>query len=165
MGSLQPSRATEFLADLGQGGGRAAAEPEAALRGLPPAAGGGPERGADAWLGAPSPAAPGREARDLRAQPQPGSLLRGGGAVLAPRDAGGLPPRTPGSSPRRLPAFPGGAAAARPTTPRAHLSASCESVVSPLGPSRRPGSTTLGFVWFIFLPYFVFVDYVMVKWS
>lgn len=97
MGSLQPSRATEFLADLGQGGGRAAAEPEAALRGLPPAAGGGPQRGADARLGAPSPDAPGlRGAGPACAAPAGVSLGRGGGSSR---------PMTPGACPLGPPAL------------------------------------------------------------
>lgn len=50
VGSLQPTRATELLAHLGQGRGRAAAEPEAALHGLQAEAGGSPGRGVEARL-------------------------------------------------------------------------------------------------------------------
>lgn len=50
VGSLQPARAAELLAHLGQGGGRAAAEPEAALHSLPAEAGGSPGRGVEARL-------------------------------------------------------------------------------------------------------------------
>lgn len=53
MGSLQPSRTAEFLAYLGQGRRRAAAEPEEALRSLQAEAGRSPRPGVEARLGAP----------------------------------------------------------------------------------------------------------------
>lgn len=76
VGSLQPSRTTEFLAYLGQRRRRAAAEPEEALRGLQTEAGGSPQRGVETRLTRQAPCHSGM-VRDLWTDQQQGSPLRG----------------------------------------------------------------------------------------
>lgn len=153
VGSLQPSRTAEFLADPGQGGRRAAAGPEAALRGLPAQAGGGPQRGVETRLSAASlPLGPrGAGPADV---PAAGVSLVGGRSSC-PAMLGSPPALMPRSSSlhraRSVRTFgllcPDSAACSRRRWGRPR--ASCESGL--LGASGRLGSRTLGFVCFLTL--------------